>query len=279
MYDNICKFLAEQFSGDFARWILGEPLPLTKLSPTELSNEPIRADALILLQSPNLVLHLEFQTAPHAAIPFRMADYRLRVHRRFPQKTMRQVVIYLQPSNSPLVFQNTFDISGLRHQFEIIRLWEQPTADLLLLPGLLPLAILGRTTDKAQTLREIEAVIDTIEDRREQSNLIAATSILAGLVLDKTVIQQILREDIMKESVIYQDILQQGEREGEQRGIKRGQVSLILRQLNHRLGEIDSELSSRIELLSSEQLTNLGEALLDFSDRQDLITWLSENPA
>ncbi|MBN3880926.1 MAG: Rpn family recombination-promoting nuclease/putative transposase [Nostoc sp. JL23] len=95
MFDNICKFLAENFSIDFATWLLGEPISLTELSPSELSLEPIRADALILLESTEVVLHLEFQTQPDSNIPFRMIDYRLRVYRRFPQKQMRQVVIYL----------------------------------------------------------------------------------------------------------------------------------------------------------------------------------------
>ena len=47
MFDNTCKFIAEMYSPDFATWLLGEPITLTKLSPTELSLEPIRADALI----------------------------------------------------------------------------------------------------------------------------------------------------------------------------------------------------------------------------------------
>ena len=85
MYDNICKFLAENFPTDLATWLLGEPIHLTELSAKELSLEPIRADALILQQSEELVLHAEFQTAPDAEIPFRMADYRLRVYRRFPR--------------------------------------------------------------------------------------------------------------------------------------------------------------------------------------------------
>ncbi len=77
MFDNICKFLAENFSSDFATWLLGEATSLTELSPSELSSEPIRADALILLESTELVLHLEFQTQPDINIPFRMIDYRL----------------------------------------------------------------------------------------------------------------------------------------------------------------------------------------------------------
>ncbi len=73
------------------------------LTPTELSLEPIRADSLIMLQSEDVVLHLEFQTIPRDEIPFRMADYRLRVHRKYPNKDMRQVVIYLKKTSSDLV--------------------------------------------------------------------------------------------------------------------------------------------------------------------------------
>ena len=96
MYDNVCKFLAENYSRDFAQWLLGEPLSFTQLSPSELSLEPIRADALILLESDQIILHLEFQTDPDPKMSFRMLDYRTRVYRRFPKKTMRQVVIYLK---------------------------------------------------------------------------------------------------------------------------------------------------------------------------------------
>ncbi|MEH2134860.1 MAG: hypothetical protein V7K86_30465 [Nostoc sp.] len=103
-FDNICKFLAENFSSDFATWLLGEPITLTELSPKELSLEPIRADALILLQS-----------------------------------------------------------------------------------------------------EETES--------RNQSNIAASTAILAGLVLDKEVTLRVLRSDIMRESVIYQDILEEGKAE------------------------------------------------------------------
>ena len=110
MFDSTCKFLAESFSSDFAAWLLGEATPLTQLSPSELSLEPIRADALILLASDDSILHLEFQTEPAARMPYRMADYRLRVHRRFPHKRMKQVVIYLTPSQSERVYQTTFEI-------------------------------------------------------------------------------------------------------------------------------------------------------------------------
>jgi len=276
MFDNVCRFLAENYASDFAEWIFGEPKGLTILSPTELSLEPIRADSLIMLQSEDVVLHLEFQTVPRATIPFRMADYRLRVHRKYPNKDMRQIVIYLKETGSDLVRQNTFTISGMRHEFEVIRLWEQDYANFLNFPGLLPLAVLGQSDNPTQTLREVSSVIDRIEDRRQKSNIAAATSILAGLVLEKDVVRGVLREEIMRESVIYQDIVAKATAKGKAEGIKEEAFSLVLRQLKKRIGEIRPEDESRITGLSVEQLEALGEALLDFASSEDLTAWLDK---
>lgn len=148
MFDNVSKFLIEQYSPDFASWLIGEPIALTELSPSELSLEPIRADALILLQSTEVILHCEFQTDPDATMPFRMADYALRVFRRFPQKRLVQVVVYLRPTESEMVKQTTFIANRLRHEFEVVRLWEQPTEIFFQRPGLLPYAALSQTSDR-----------------------------------------------------------------------------------------------------------------------------------
>ena len=144
MFDNVSKFLAENFSEDYATWLLGRPVTLTKLSPTELSLEPIRADSLILEQSEDLVLHLEFQTEPDEKMGFRMLDYRVRVYRRFPLKTMHQVVIYLKPTKSNLVYQDSFQVGATIHRYRVIRLWEESPELFLKIPGLLPLASINQ---------------------------------------------------------------------------------------------------------------------------------------
>lgn len=270
MFDNTCKFLAESFSEDFASWLLGEPITMTQLSPSELSLEPIRADALILLNSDNFVLHIEFQTEPDPTMGFRMADYRLRVFRRFPNKRMRQVVIYLTRSTSELVHQTVFEIPGTRHEFEVIRLWEQSTQPFLKATGLLPFAVLTQTSDAAQTLRQVATRVEAIPEMRAQSNVAASTAILAGLLLKRDFINQVLRRDIMRQSVIYQEwrdeFLQEGRQEGEQ--------SLILRLLARRFGEVTPERRSQIQALSLSQLEALGEALLDFTKPDDLDEWI-----
>ncbi|MCC5603668.1 Rpn family recombination-promoting nuclease/putative transposase [Nostoc favosum] len=265
MFDNVCRFLAESFSGDFATWLLGESIALTQLSPSELSLEPIRADALILLQSDEIVLHIEFQTEAKAEIPFRMTDYRLRVYRRFPYKRMHQVVIYLQPTTSELVQQTAFVLENTRHEFGVIRLWEQPSEIFLNTPGLLPFATLSQTEDKTRTLQQVAEAIEQINDTRTQSNIAASTAILAGLVLNKELIKRLLRSDAMRESVIYQDIQQEKA------------LSIVIRLLRRKVGTVPPAQLLKIQALDSTQLDDLAEALLDFSSLTDLEAWLAQN--
>jgi predicted transposase/invertase (TIGR01784 family) len=211
MYDDTCRFLAEHFSADFASWLMGESVTLTELQPSELSLDPIRADAMILLQSEETILHIEFQTDPHRKIPFRMTDYRLRGHRRYENKTMIQVVIYLKPTTSPLVYQTSFTLENTHHEFQVIRLWEQPASLFLQYPGLLPFAALGQSESPAEMLRQATEIMDQIKDPATQSNLMAASAILAGLRLEEDVIYQLVRRDIMQESVIYRSIQEEAE--------------------------------------------------------------------
>ncbi|MFM1841587.1 MAG: hypothetical protein RLZZ490_318, partial [Cyanobacteriota bacterium] len=73
----------------------------------------------------------------------------------------------------------------------------------------------------------------------------AATEIISGLALEKTVIQQLLRSDIMKESVIYQAILEEGEQkglikgkqEGLQEGLQEGKKQIALNMLRSGLAK------------------------------------------
>ncbi len=97
------------------------------------------------------------------------------------------------------------------HEFEVIRLWEQPTDKFLSIPGLLPFAVLSQTEDPTMVLNQVARAVDSITDKQQQQDITAASAILAGLVLKQDVIRKILRSEIMRESVIYQEILEEGE--------------------------------------------------------------------
>jgi predicted transposase YdaD len=51
-------------------------------------------------------------------------------------------------------------------------------------------------------------------------------------------------------------------------------LTLVLRQLARRVGEISPEAEAQVRSLSLIQLEALGEALLDFSQPSDLRDWL-----
>ena len=258
MIDNICKYLAESFSRDFASWILGEPITLSKIEPSELSVEPIRADSVTFLESAEIILHIEFQTDPNKNIPFRMADYRLRFYRKFPDKQVYQVVIYLTPSQSPLVHETTFNIGKLNHEFNVIRLWEQPTEIFQQYQGLLPFAALSQTNNPEETLRQVAKQIEQITDKQVQSNVAASTAIISGIALNQEIIQRLLRSDIMKESVIYQEILREGKAEGIAEGEAKGKTderNLIA--LNMLRSNIAEDLVAKFTGLTLKQVQKL----------------------
>ena len=64
-------------------------------------------------------------------------------------------------------------------------------------------------------------------------------------------------------------------REAKEEGRQEGESALILRLLKRRIGSVDEALASQIQGLAIEQLEALGEALLDFTELNDLVLWLN----
>ena len=276
-FDNVCKLLAEKYPFDFAKWLLPQAPKTIKVLKTELSIEPIRADFVTFLQTENRILHIEFQTNPQSKppIPFRELDYSVRLIRTY-QVPVTQVVIFLQETNDPIVFTEEYVNETTRHRYRVIRMWEQDSALFLNNMALLPLAPLTQTNSPQGLLSKIANNVAKIADRETKQDIAAYTEILAGLRFEKDFIRQLLSEDIMQESVIYQDILQKGERIGEQKGEQRGEIKFCLFLLNQRFGEIVSVIVEKVKGLPVEQLENLGAALFNISEVADLVTWLNQ---
>ncbi|GCL39633.1 hypothetical protein SR1949_47610 [Sphaerospermopsis reniformis] len=74
----------------------------------------------------------------------------------------------------------------------------------------------------------------------------------------------------IKQTRVYQEAKQEGREEGEQEGEK----NLLLRLLSKRFGKLTDSYIQKISNLKIAQLEDLGEALLDFRDINDLDEWL-----
>lgn len=84
-------------------------------------------------------------------------------------------------------------------------------------------------------------------------------------------------EDLEKREMFIEDqrgAIIKGRQEGRLEGRLEGQQELIMRLLVRRLGTVEPEIQARICRLPIDQLENLGEAILDFTNASDLTTWL-----
>ena len=282
-YDNTCKYLAETYASDFVRWLWGINPSIIRVLKTEIIPEPIVSDSLTMLEIDRAILQIEFQTVPYSnpSIPYRMLNYWTQLYGKY-WCDVNQVVIYLKETGSDLVFTDRFEVQNTRHSYRVIRLWEQDPEPFLNEPALLPLATLTRSDEPPTLLEQVAQRVDIIEEPAQQKNISAAAEILAGLRFDKTIIQQLFREELMQESVIYQDILQKGEIRGElrgeirgeKRGLERGKRSLISTILTCRFGTLPDKYGEQIQNLSISQIEELARAQLDFSTVEDLGNWL-----
>jgi len=111
-------------------------------------------------------------------------------------------------------------------------------------------------------LSQVGEAVAAITDQKIQGNIAAASAVLAGIVLKKDVIRKIFRSEIMRESVIYQDILEEGEAKGEAKGKAEGRAETT-RKLAINLLRIGMNLEQIAEVteLSLEQVRALQQEI------------------
>lgn len=247
-FDNICKYLSEEYPDRFAQWLLGKTPTNVEVLKTELSLEPIKADSLTLLGTQERILHLEFQVkaASQPPLPLRMLDYWVRLYRRY-NLPVTQVIILLKETS--VVVPNFFELEQTRHSYRVIRMWEQDPEPLSQDTALLPLASLCRTSEPNGLLSRVAQQVANIETTAQKGQITSCTEILAGLRFDDNLIKQLFREDVMQESVVYQRIL----REGKEQGLR----TSIVDALQSRFGSVPTNLTEKLALLTPEVLQQL----------------------
>ena len=114
-------------------------------------------------------------------------------------------------------------------------------------------------------LTQVTQTAEEIVDQRVKRNVIAASAILAGLVLEPEVIQRITRSEIMQESTMYQEILRRGKEQGRAEGFAEGraeamqEVAILLLRMGISLEQIaqTTQLTvEQIQLLQQSQEPN-----------------------
>ncbi|MGB5960511.1 MAG: DUF4351 domain-containing protein [Coleofasciculaceae cyanobacterium] len=277
-FDNTCKYLSETYPASFVSWLFGTTPETIEVLKTELTIEPIRADFVALLAQQRM-MQIEFQVKGETDPPLslRMLDYWVRLHRSY-RLPVTQYLVMLQYSTAAAQIESEFQLEGTRHRYQVVKMWEQDPEPFLQDTALLPLAVLCAAENSTQLLSRAAEEISKIEKPEQQQIISNCTQLLAGLRFKKDLIRQLFRRDIMRESVIYQEILDEGREEGREQGREEGQhqeaLAMIMRLLPRRIGTVNPEQQAQIRALSIQELEDLGEALLDFSEAANLDTWL-----
>ncbi len=145
------------------------------------------------------------------------------------------------------------------------------------------LRMLGKGKVQENAIEELKAL--PRDNPYRDSVLELVSNLFTMLELNRHKKEKLTVEDqelIMKLSPIYKARLEEREQIGLERGIQQGiqqgvkqEATLVIRQLNRKVGELPANLQARIMGLSLNILEDLGEALLDFDSLDDLIDWLN----
>ena len=104
------------------------------------------------------------------------------------------------------------------------------------------MVIQAQTANPEYLLTDVAQRLESLENREERLSLTTYTYLLGGLKFRKEMLQQLLREDVMRESVTYRDLVETSEQRGLQQGIQRGrqegEIELTLRLLQHKFGPL-----------------------------------------
>ncbi|MFN6484127.1 MULTISPECIES: DUF4351 domain-containing protein [unclassified Nostoc] len=141
------------------------------------------------------------------------------------------------------------------------------------IPETLWLRLLGRGSVQSQAIIELQAL--PLNHPYQKATLELVYNLRENLRVNQE-LEADDRELVMRLEPLYQRDREQAKQEGRQEGRQEGEQHLIIRLLNRRVGEINESLIERIKGLSIEQLENLGEALLDFSNVADLEAWFNQ---
>ncbi|MBW4554831.1 MAG: Rpn family recombination-promoting nuclease/putative transposase [Trichormus sp. ATA11-4-KO1] len=182
----------------------------------------------------------------------------------YPSRSLEQSEInpYLSQLNSP----------------QVNRIYLDELGDIRSLPLWVALMVLT-TLEEERTTEEARYLLARSQQEAPQAENRAIIDLLTTIMVYKFEgkSQREVEEMLgitLQETRVYREIKQEGIQEGEQRGREAEACQLVMRLLSRRLGKLPQEVRQCVESLSLEQLENLGEALLDFTNITDLQAWL-----
>ncbi|MBD2290609.1 MAG: Rpn family recombination-promoting nuclease/putative transposase [Microcystis sp.] len=245
-----------------------------QFSSLEVKQLAFRLDGVFLpdnLNDPIYFVEVQFQKDERFYSRF-FSEIFLYFHQSELSQNWQGVIIYphREIENSPKSRYQEFFESGRVNCYYLNQLDEGDSL------GVKVLQLIVESEQK--TLEQGKELIQQVRQQFQESlkrqdilELIETILIYKLPKLNRKEIEKMFSLSDLRETKVYQEALEEGKEEGELSAKK----SLILRQLNLKLGSIPLKLEQKIKQLNPNQLDNLALALLNFSDLEDLQQWLN----
>lgn len=262
--------------------LLGEKAPKTSYSfgSYELKQTSLRTDGVLSPQSPKSpLIFMEaqgyrdkekiFYASFFTKIFLYLRDYQ-------PVNDWRAVVIFTKKSLDPDVpkHYSEFDLSGRLQRIYLDQMPED-LGDASFALKLVHLMGMNNRTAVGQAKKLLTENYHVTSDVMEQRKLLEwVVTVFAYKFpkLERREIEAMFGLSELKQTRFYQEIEEEIGPIREQQGAR----SVVLRQLNHKLGSIPDKTVERINELSPDQFESFSEALLDFETVNDLKAWLAD---
>ncbi len=281
-FDASLKHLLEKYPRDWVAFLarcLHQSWPAqAEVIDSDLATVSAAADKVLRIRGARpWLLHVDLQASHDPRLPERMLLYNVLLHHRH-RMPVRSLAVLLRPEAERPGLTGRAQLrepDGRRYlsfQFPIIRLWQQPISFFLKGGlGLLPLAPLAEPAGRGldAIIREMKTRLGEEAEPAEAAELWTAAYVLLGLQYTKAIAKQIMQGVlVMKESVTYQAIVDEGRAEG----LVQGKIELLLELGTDQFGPPDpGTVQALREITDKKHLHLLGKRILHVSSWGELL--------
>ncbi|MFM7368166.1 MAG: Rpn family recombination-promoting nuclease/putative transposase [Sphaerospermopsis kisseleviana] len=256
--------------------LLGEPTEKAegyKFTSVEVKEKAFRFDGIFMPdrgEKPIYFVEVQFQPKQEFYWEF-ITEINIYLNQYKPQQDWQAVALFAKRSLDVEVLTNYQQELVNSGRIKRIYLDEIPSGSIGM--GLIELIVSKENQAPELVKNLMQRTRTEITNNSEREGII---ELLETVLLSK--FSQLTRQEIeamflvndIKQTRVYQEAKQEGREEGEQEGEK----NLLLRLLSKRFGKLTDSYIQKISNLKIAQLEDLGEALLDFRDINDLDEWL-----
>ncbi len=294
-HDQLFKELLSTFFIEFVELFLPDVAALMERDsitflPQEYFTDLITGDRKIIDliakvrfqgQDAFFIIHLENQSFSEAEFARRMFFYFAKLHQEY-LLPIYPVVIFsfdkpqrLESTNYKVSLAN---LEVLNFNFTSIQLNQLSWRDFLNQQNPIAAALMAKMkiqpSDRPKVKAECLRLLATLKLDPARTRLISGfvdTYLTLNVTEEQTFQTELDRMGLNKEEKVMEIVTS-----WMRTGMRNEAEKIVLRQLNRRFGPIEAELEQRIQALSIDRVEDLCDALLDFSDRSQLVVWLEQ---